>query len=444
MSSPFSNTFRPNPRLNLKSYLLCFFAIVVFMSSYGQITPGVDKIMRLDKDICTYHPEDPNAITAAQLRSIAEQSTSRTPCSVFNVNYNGFTPEAEAAFEYALNIWASIIDSPIPITVNANFAPLGTGVLGNASSNFFFTISGAGVPDTFYPRALAEQLIGQEIVLPQEGNQNPSVDINCNFNSNRSDWYYGTDGNVPNNQFDFVTVVLHEIGHGLGFVGFGSVNNATGIGSIRDGGSGFPSIFDRFITDALGGSVLNYPDPSVTLGSILTNGTVQPLQNNAPAAVAANNNANPKMFSPNPFQPGSSYSHWDLGNFPVDSPLMRPSLTNGLSIHDPGPVTNAFFEEMGWNLCASLSTSEFSDTEFSVSPIPFKNHIDITVSNTSLRRIELTLYDITGKVIIHTTQSPADGKIRLTNLDRIENAIYFLKIKDSESNREITRKLIKH
>ena len=40
-------------------------------------------------------------------------------------------------------------------------------------------------------------------------------DIVANFNSSFN-WYLGTDGNAGM-QFDLMTVVLHELGHGLGF-----------------------------------------------------------------------------------------------------------------------------------------------------------------------------------------------------------------------------------
>ncbi|MDP2602930.1 MAG: hypothetical protein Q8S00_10100 [Deltaproteobacteria bacterium] len=33
-----------------------------------------------------------------------------------------------------------------------------------------------------------------------------------------SGWYYGFDGNPPAGTIDFVSVLLHELGHGLGFL----------------------------------------------------------------------------------------------------------------------------------------------------------------------------------------------------------------------------------
>ena len=50
-------------------------------------------------------------------------------------------------------------------------------------------------------------------------------DIITSFNSHAAvDWYFGTDGNTPSRRRDFVSVVLHEIGHGLGFISFATVD----------------------------------------------------------------------------------------------------------------------------------------------------------------------------------------------------------------------------
>jgi hypothetical protein len=47
---------------------------------------------------------------------------------------------------------------------------------------------------------------------------NPGLaDINATFSSSHPDWYFGTGDSTPINKIDFVSVVLHELGHGLGF-----------------------------------------------------------------------------------------------------------------------------------------------------------------------------------------------------------------------------------
>src|SRR5688500_6976777 len=51
----------------------------------------------------------------------------RLAAAQFEVSYNGFSPEAQAVFQYAVNIWAAQLSSPMPIRVRASWEPLGTG-----------------------------------------------------------------------------------------------------------------------------------------------------------------------------------------------------------------------------------------------------------------------------------------------------------------------------
>ena len=90
-------------------------------------------------------------------------------------------------------------------------------------------------PDTWYPYALADAIRGEDI---EAGAGN--FDISATFNSAFDRWHFDTNVPAPNNRFDFATVVLHELGHGLGFIGTGTVfescgeiGQEDGLGSIR-------------------------------------------------------------------------------------------------------------------------------------------------------------------------------------------------------------------
>lgn len=134
------------------------------------------------------------------------------------------------AFQYAADVWGSILDSAAPIYIQAAFNPLPctpTGAtLGQAGAlQVFSNFPGAEYTNTWYHVALANKLAGAD--LSPGANGTSADDIIANFNSDLDNpvclgltgWYYGLDANHGAN-IDLITVLLHEFGHGLGFSGF--------------------------------------------------------------------------------------------------------------------------------------------------------------------------------------------------------------------------------
>ncbi|MEB3218005.1 MAG: S8 family serine peptidase, partial [Nostocales cyanobacterium 94392] len=273
--------------------------------------------------------------------------------ATINVTYNGFTPVAQAAFQYAVDIWEGLIESSVPINIVANYTPLGAGTLGSAGpESFYRNFSGAPQNNTWYPVALANKLAGTDL--------DPSrADITTNFNSNFSNWYFGTDGNTPAGQYDFASVVLHELGHGLGFLGFMDYQSGQGSWGF---GTGFPSIYDRFTVNGSNQSLINtslFPNPSTALGNQLTSNNLFFTGSNA---VAANSGTKPKLYAPSIWNPGSSYSHLDEATYAAGNPnsLMTPQLGTAEAIHHPGDITLGIFEDMGWTINDQPSLGEIS------------------------------------------------------------------------------------
>lgn len=160
------------------------------------------------------------------------------------------------AFNYAASIWGAILDSQVPIVIKATFSPINvasqpctanTAILGQASPiGFMHDFTNAPLPNIAYPIALANKLAGRDL--------NPGVaDINATFNSlvdnatclGDTNWYYGYDGK-HGKDIDLITVLLHEFGHGLGFVGNTSTNSGDFLGGI-------PSVFEIHTFDNAAG-----------------------------------------------------------------------------------------------------------------------------------------------------------------------------------------------
>ena len=279
--------------------------------------------------------------------------------ATFNVTYNGFSAPAQAAFQHAVDIWANILTSNVPIRVEANWIALDPNVLGSASAGTFWRdFTNAPKPGTWYSSALAEKLAGSGLTHAD------SADIKANINSNFSNWYFGTDGNTPTGKYDFVSVVLHELCHGLGFQGSMDISGGQGSWGFA---SGYPFVFDHFTEDSSGQKLLNtiiFPNPSTALASALTSNNIY---FNGAVANGVNGYSPVKLFAHSVWEVSSSYSHLNETTFPAGNPnsLMTPSLGAAEAIHHPGNVTLGIFEDIGWttNLVTNTTMVYPGDTD---------------------------------------------------------------------------------
>ncbi len=157
------------------------------------------------------------------------------------------------AFTYAADLWGATLTSTVKIVINAQMTPLSctstSGVLGSAgAASVFRDFPNAPKAGTWYPYALANKLAGT-----YQGTLN-NPQINANFNSNLGNpgcldnefFYLGLDSQGPSTDIDFVTVLLHEMGHGLGFQTFTDGSTGKQQGATRTN-PGFPSIWDWYL-----------------------------------------------------------------------------------------------------------------------------------------------------------------------------------------------------
>ncbi|MCX2742738.1 choice-of-anchor D domain-containing protein [Mangrovivirga sp. M17] len=305
-------------------------------------------------------------------------------------------PEAKAAFQYALDIWATQIVSSVPIKIYVDFADLGPGVLASAGPAYnVFNFPGAPEEDVLYPAALANSLAG-EVLFPDE-----EYDLIVNL-GNGIPWYFGLDGNTPAGLFDFVTVALHEAGHGLGFTTVRGYN--AGVGTLRSGGR--PSVFGIFIVDGDGNLLINFPDPSEELGDAFTGGDIFMDGTFARAALGGER---PELYAPSNFQGGSSIAHWDEAAFPAGNPnsLMTPQVGSAESNFDIGDITRGLFKDMGWVI------NDDNAPPVVVSPATFDE--ELFTNNIITKQLELS--NISDSLIT-VDITPFPGSVLISNLSQ--------------------------
>lgn len=287
--------------------------------------------------------------------------------SDFIVTYSQFPDEAKKAFEYAVSIWESIIESPVPIYVQANWRTMRSGVLGSASpADYVSNFKNAPHKDRYYPISLAEKEAKTDI------NSISYPDIEATFNKSTS-WYYGTDGKTPDLLYDFVTVVLHEIAHGLGFNGFFSVSGDQGLYEFNEIGDA--TSYDYLV---IGNDKLPLVDPSVydVPSTKLYSALTGLLFANSPSAIWNNNGNSPQLYAPSKFDSGSSIYHLNDENYPVSSgnSLMTHAIGRGEAVHDPGPLTKGILADIGWSII-TLNIDRPKDIE-EIKPIVFNISVE--------------------------------------------------------------------
>ncbi len=258
------------------------------------------------------------------------------------VYYYGFNAEAKAAFDYAISILETMLPADTRTTVLAYWQDIQTtGVLGNSTVT---AVAGGWAidalkPFAFYPVALAEKIAGKSLNSDQQG------DIIMTLNS-KTNWYLGTDGKVPVNsrKYDLVTVVLHEMCHGLGFFDSMGTDENTGFYGL----SSVPVVYDTFIENLTGEQLtdtLKFRNNTMALRQQMTG---ENLYFKGPVFKALTGENRTKIFAPSEWDDGSSISHLDESVTPVPNNLMTPYIDMEEVIHDPGIYTTAILGDLGW------------------------------------------------------------------------------------------------
>ncbi len=284
-------------------------------------------------------------------------------CPVGSLNWPG---NAQAAFQRAVDIWSLLLTGPRTIEIDAcwlPFPPGQAGFLGFGNTTIYYRdFDGAPLANTWYPVALANQLADDDL-----NGGNAEMILQFNSNAAGQNWYFGLNGTPAADEFDMVSVVLHEIGHGLGFLpnfswdDGAAPNECGGVAGTGCYGSP-PRIYDRFIQDGGGTALLNYANNSFALGNQLI--TDDNFWSGASGGAA-------QLNSPNPWVGASSLSHLDEATYNnTNHALMTPNIALGEVAHHPGTIMLGMLRDLGWtapslgNTYVDLTNGGFEDGTF--------------------------------------------------------------------------------
>src|SRR5262249_5196871 len=183
---------------------------------------------------------------------------------------------------------------------------------------------------TWYPPPLANKLNGSDLDAadPDISAQfNSALGTTCTF---PNPWYYGLDGNPPGSQIDFLSVVLHEIGHGLGFLTFVDDTNGQLLQGFNDT---FMLNLEDHNTSPFAWSLMTNAQRAASAkdtGNLHWTGAAVVANSGILTGGGRDPSGHVLMYAPNPLQSGSSVSHFDTSCTPNE--VMEPIYTGPLHV----------------------------------------------------------------------------------------------------------------
>ncbi len=307
------------------SYALCLsLSLMLILTGavapvQGSTSPSVGASLDRSLDAASATFAAPEAVDPFSSQAVV---TAGTPITTTWSDACETPPEgAVDTLNEAAELWGTWISSTVPIEAQACWTydisipgAAGTG----RPTTYVWNPSGAPLLNTSYPMALANTLSGVK-------GDGPEIMLEFNANQSLS-----------------LATALHELAHGLGFLGLMTVASNIGFCGDSFDSYGCPSPYDRFVVDSEGVLLLDLqtPDPRVLADRLTSDANF-----GGPNTIAANGGTAAKLYTPELWDRYSSLSHLDRDTFQyTQNGLMAPSASG----NHPGPVGLAILQDMGW------------------------------------------------------------------------------------------------
>ena len=347
--------------------------------------------------------------------------------STFSFTINGTAPAGLAsALNSAAQRWSNYITITVPIKVNIFFVnsssyPFSGMTLANGRKNF----TNAPVSNYIYTTALANQLAGTELNIGEH-----DMDIYVNLYTH---FYFGT-GKPTNSQMDFITMIMHEIGHGLGFYSDGYVNSSN-IGSFGNipssaifplsttfpwhGQDSVPSIYDKYIIKQSHNNLVGIERNNTTMLADSIKSTLNYFD--GPTFANASNGGLPVKLSggTGTFTLGVDLLHL---NNTVCGSIMSYCWGNGDTVRAPAVWELGILKEIGWTINPLSGINKIASTEnvFTVYPNPSHDNIFFSSSIQKEKIKSIELKNMLGEKVLDLMNNSS------VNVSDLPNGIYFV------------------
>lgn len=301
---------------------------------------GVDNFVVAATDLGTHiNLLDPFRSASTRASLLVNQ---RAVTFIFNYTSGSqyWTPEARSALQRAAtNLMGQfVVTTPVVVTYDITGEnDFGSGNLASAHSPLIG--SGAG----FFPTVVQHKLLTG---VDANGSA-ADGEINWNF---AYPWAFGDF--VSGLQYDFTTVAMHEFVHSLGFMSYTQPSTTSTQRSW--------TLYDSFLRTASGAALIGNDFRVVSgLAGSLT-GAGGGVYFGGAGAVSAYGTLVP-LYSPSPWEEGSSISHLDGTVFTgPDRQMMNPQVPTGPGERTLSAVERAIMADLGYTLAPIDVTSAFT------------------------------------------------------------------------------------
>jgi hypothetical protein len=257
-------------------------------------------------------------------------------------------PGSQAALEDAAAILGSFFDHTATIQIAVTSENDGSGSLASAGPEFFGLF-----PSGFGNRGVP----GSKILGGADANgASPDANLTIDFG-----YTWDFDDVVASNAFDFKSTVIHELMHAVGFLSTIARDGTNLFDPLDPPGSPAAWVpFDEFVGDATGVLI----DPTTfalnvarwNTASVGGTGVGNGLFFWGPNAMALHGGPVP-LFSPNPWEEGSSGGHLDDEFFDPEALLMESSTLPGASARSFSAVEEGILRDLGFSIVPEPGTA---------------------------------------------------------------------------------------
>lgn len=346
-----------------------------------------------------------------------ETDTLLMQVGVFEIYSASMPEEARDAILGAFTVWDQVIHSDVTIQVTLAYSDMSGSFLAQTRPSRYYRAFSHAVPDkVWYPVALAERIAGYE--LNASGDSDIEITINQAIN-----WYFGSDGDPASAQYDLMSILLHEIAHGLGFLSL-AASTSDGLTFTSNGSW---CVYDLMLAQNQEARIYKWRDQFT---SLLSAATGDNLWLEVPESDITHFY---QVYAPSTFYSGVSISHWDDADPLSQQLLMIPYIAAGWVRHQIETQVIEILDALGWD-------GELQDRLMAFpNPAVDKVYLELPAA---ISTFTVRLFTSSGREVYSQKIENFSGELFEMDLSAVSDGVYILSVSTSLNSRSRSCRII--